>query len=93
VSFTLAKQAQNWKSYPEITDDHCQVSNDDSFSISVQPLIKVGILDLTFSARKAQKENVIHSSPKKPLPGSFISIAHGSYSNQHFKHKHTKSKS
>lgn len=36
--------------------------------------MKVGILGVIFSARKAQKENVIYNLLEKPLPGSIITF-------------------
>lgn len=63
-----------WKPWPQITDDQHQVANHDSIFIPIQPLMKVGILGVIFSARKAQKENVIYNLLEKPLPGSIITF-------------------
>lgn len=50
------------------------MANHDSILIPIQPLMKVGILGVSVSERKAQKENVIYNPPEKPLPGSIITF-------------------
>lgn len=68
------RKLEYWEPCPEVTDDQHQVTNHDSVLIPIQPLMKVDILGVIFSARKAQKENVIYNPPEKPLPGSIITF-------------------